>query len=432
MAENEGMEEKNLANEKKKEQIKIFKENVEKMKDGETKVLENGIVVTKTKGQYVLAIEGKAFGIVDEKYDFKYSKNIGLLEKELNEHGMSLRDLDLPDLQETLDLEEKSKRDEEQKEQEEQGEEEEIEEDPEGEEQDEEKDDEKPELEDDNDEQKEEIAKKYNVNASQVIHIAKNKKITDRNFGQIATWANDYKDVYIVSGEDEYSKKIIGVNKGEQEEIESAQKQIGGKNPDVLIKKIDDRQIEEIKPLCMYEIDDKSAIAIVRDEHGKQEAIYCRQEGGDKKTFWGTVIPEAEGKNLHQQDPEVREFMDYKNNSSNDLSDKANAMDRQKDLEYRGLPSQKKGVQLEEIDGSPKDNRQININDIKEWLKSRDGIGDELTVPPGYYDNKAKKVLTLMEKDKNISFDEAVETVEKEEQREEGGMTPGEKRNQRG
>lgn len=421
MAENEGMEGKDLAQEERNEvkEQEEFLEAVKKLKDGQTEVSPEGLVVAKIKGQYTISMRGITFAIVDENGNFKYNEEkMAELEKTLKEEGLEINDLKLTDLEQALAREKETKIEEPENEENPQD----------GEDRDEEKGDEKPELENDAgeeiDKKTQEIAERYNVSAEQVIHIAKNKKITDKNFGQIAKWAENYDDIFILPGDDEYSKKFIGVKNGEQEEIKDVQKQIGGKNPDILIKRIDGRTIEEIKPICMYELDDKSAIAIVKDEYGRPEALYCRQEGGDKKTFWGTVIPEANGKNVLQQEPKTRDFMDYKNNSSEDFSKKAEALERQKDLEYRGLPSKEDGVQLEEIDGSPRENREINVQDIEAYLMSRDGIIDKMTVPPGYYEDKAKKVLALMEDDEDLQFDDAVEQIENESQREAGGRTP--------
>ena len=422
MAENEGMEEKDLAQEKREEARKNFLEAVKDLKDGETKTSVEGLVVIKQKGQYIISMNGITFAIADEKGNFQYNKQLTELEEALNAEEKSLRDLNLPDLEEALDLEEQAKNQEqhENNERENNG----------AEEEQQEKGDEQPELEDsateEIDKQTQEIAKQYNVNSSQVIHIAKHKKITDKNFGQIAKWAENYDDIFILPGEDEYSRKFIGVKNKEKEEIKGAQKQIGGKNPDILIKRIDGRQIEEIKPICMYEIDDKSAVAIVRDQYGRPEALYCRQEGGDKKTFWGTVIPEADGKNVMQQEPKNRDFMDYRNNSSNDLDDKAKALERQSDLEYRGLPSKEEGVQVEEIDGTPRQNREVNKEDIASYLMARDGIIDKLTVPPGYYENKADRILKMMEQNKDMNFEEAVDRADNDEKRKTGYEEQGE------
>lgn len=429
MAENEGMEGKNLANERRKEAKVQFLEAVKDLKEGENITSLEGLVVTKTKEQYIISMRRITFGIASKDGNFIYMNKLADLENKLNKEGLSLRNLNLPGLEEALDRELEAK---EQAENQLKVENDNLN----SEGQDTEVGDKKPELEENSgeiiDKQTAEIAKEYNVNASYVIHIAKNKKITDKNFGQIAKWAKDYDDIFVLPGEDEYSRRFIGVKNKKHEEILEAQKQIGGKNPDILIKRIDGSKIEEIKPICMYEIDDKSAVAIVKDQYGRPEALYCRQEGGDKKTFWGTVIPEASGKNVRQQEPETRDFMDYRYNSGEDFTKKADALERQKDLENRGLPSKEDGVQLDEIDGTPRENRNINLEDIEKYLMSRDGIIDKLTVPPGYYENKAQKVLNMMETDKTMQFEDAVEILEKENEREPGGRTPGDRRTRRG
>ena len=52
----------------------------------------------------------------------------------------------------------------------------------------------------------------------------------------------------------------------------------------------------------------------------------------------------------------------------------------------------------------------------------RDGIIDKSTMPPGYYENKAEKVLQLIENNKDIIYEQAVEQIERAEER-------GERRN---
>lgn len=431
MAENESMEGKDLAKEEKKEFKDELLEQIAKLKNGESKMIFGELEATKLADQTILKVRGKAIAIVN-KENIEYNMaNFDELKKELEEEGQTLEDLGLPDLQTEIDKIQKQNSEEE-KEQDRQEEKDEND----GEEiEEEEKDDDKPELEEEDkenqDEKKEEIAKKYNVNAKHVIHISKDEKLTENEkFQGLANWSNDYDEVYFVPGEDLYTYKAIGEKKGKQEEIEQAtDKRIDGKNPSVTVKRIDGEQITEVQPYAMYEIDKETSVAIVINEHGEREALYCRNQAGDKREFWGEVIPEESGKNVLQQDIETREFMDHKYTSKEDLDKKAGALDRQDDLEKRGLPSEKKGVQLDEIEGTHKQNVTKNIEDIEKELMTRDGIVDKLTVPPGYYENKAKKILAIMEADENITYEQAVEQVEEQGQREEGGRTPGEQPN---
>lgn len=428
MAENETMEGKDLAKEEKKEFKDELLEQIAKMKNGESKMIIGELEATKLADQTILKVRGKAIAIARGGTIEYNLTNFEKLKEELAEEGQTLEDLGLPDLQTEIDKIQKQNSKEE-KEQEENN----ANEENEGEEiEEEEKDDEKPELEEEDkenqDEKKEEIAKKYNVNAKHVIHIAKDEKITENEkFQGLVEWTKDHDEVYFIPGDDLYTYKAIGERKGKQEEIEQAtNKRIDGKNPSVTVKRIDGEQITEVQPYAMYEIDKDTSVAIVINEHGEREALYCRTQAGNKREFWGEVIPEASGKNVLQQDIETREFMDHKYISKEDLDKKAGALDRQDDLEKRGLPSEKEGVQLDEIEGTHKQNVIKNVEEIESDLMSRDGIADKLTVPPGYYENKAKRILTIMEKDENITYEQAVEKVEEQGQREEGGITRGE------
>lgn len=426
MEENESR--KDLAKEEKKEFEERILEAIENLKTGQTTISVEGLEVTNYGNQCTLKLRGITFGIIDKDGNFNYSKeNFKQIKETLKDEGVTLEDLGLPDLEQAIDQEEK-----ENKEQEGKGNE--IKTEDEGEELDEEKDDDKPELEDESgDLEKEELAKEYNVNSRQVVHFAKDKRVTENErFQGLVQWADGYDDVYAVPGEDYYSYKFIGIKNGEKEEIEDRNEQVGGKNPDITVKRIDGEKITEVKPLSVYQVNSQEVIAMVKNEHGEPEALYCRQEGGDKKTFWGTIIPEANGKNVRQQSPEVRELIDRRNNSGTDLSKKADALSRQAALEERGLPSQKEGVQVKEIEGSFEQNRSLNIEEIAENLMKRDGIVDRATVPPGYYENKADKVLKIMESDQNITYENAVEQVENQGEREQGGRTPGEPRDKRG
>lgn len=432
MAENESMEGKDLATEEKKEFKEQILEQIENLKNGESKMIVGEMEATKIGDQAILKVRGKSIAIVREKQIEYNLANFEALKKELEEEGKTLDDLGLPDLQEEIDKIQKqnSEKVEEQQTQEEQKEQED-----EGEDIEEEKDDEKPELEEDKDkdEQKEEIAKQYNVDAKDVIHISKDEKITENErFQGLVKWAGDRDDVYVIPGEDPYTYKFIGDKDGELEEIEAGKnKAIGGKSPDVTVKRVDGEQITEVRPLAMYEVDSQTSIAIVKNEYGEPEALYCRQEGGNEKAYWGSVIPEASGKNVLQQSPETRDFMDHKYNSGLDLEEKTFALTRQEDLEKRGVPSKAEGVQVNEIDKSHEQNRELNVEEIAEDLMTKDGIVDRLTVPPGFYENKAEKVLKLMEEDKSITYEKALEQIESEGQREAGGRTPGEPRDKR-
>lgn len=441
MAENEGMEGKDFA---KEEQVKakfeeILTQIINEMEHDEATVTIEGtninINVKKEKKIHQISLCGKQIATVDENNEFLY--DIEKLEdvKKLLENGKrpvaKYEDLGLPDIEYLKELEkEKQKEDGEQEK-----------ENPDDEEKDEnEKDEEeKPDLEDDK-EDREEIAEEYNISSKDVIHVKRDDpdKVTEHeNFASAAKFDKKYKDIYMLREKDPYTWKAIGKDKdGKKEEIENEQnKQTGGRNPDITIKKVSGEKIEEIKPLAIFKIDSQTAYAIAIDEHGQSEFLYCRQQAGDKKNYWGIKVPEAERKNTIQESADAREFLDRRNNSSQDLADKAEAFEKADDLDKRGVPSKEKGVQTYEIEGNERQNREVAKEEIKEDLYERLGIKEKMKgAMPGYLDyiekkldQKAERIMQLLEEDDSITYEEAVSRVEKEfGGKEPGGKTPDE------
>ena len=436
MAENEGMEGKDFAKEEKiKEQFeKIIMQIINEMENDNAAITIEGteisIDVKKEKEVYQISLFGKQIATVGKNEEFSY--NIEELEniKKTLEDGKrpvaKYEDLGLPDIEYLKELEKE-------KEEKEKGEEDKN---TDGEKEEKEEDEEKPDLEE-KDEDIEEIAKKYNINSKDVIHIKRddNKKVTEHDtFSRVANFDKKYEDVYIIRGKDSYSWKAIGKdNEGKKEEIKSEQeKQTGGKNPDITIKKVTGEKIEEIKPLAVFKIDSKTAYAVTRDEHGQTELVYCRQQAGEQKQYWGIRIPEAEGKNTIQESADAREFLDHRNNSSQDLSRKADEYERAENFEKRGVPSKEKGVQEYEIEGNREQNMGLTKEQIKEDLYKRMDIKEKMKgAMPGYLDyiddkidKQAEQVLKLLEENDSISYEEAVERVQKSSERDQGGRTP--------
>ena len=351
----------------------------------------------------------------DEKYNYEDRKKLGDM---LNLLGLEQEEVDIDKLQEQLkDIEAKTK--EELKQEKNLEEEESI------------KDEGKEELKEKEESDKEKIAKKYNLNTNQIIHVdMNNEKITeDETFARLVKWADGKEEIYVIPGENEYTWETIGRKKGEEEftKIEGANKQIYGKNPNITIQRIDDEKITQIKPLAMYEIDSDTAIAIVKNEYGEPEQLYCRKQEGEQK-YWGTVIPEVSKKNVTQLDFDTRSFMSSKNTSEMDLIKKEKELKKAQNLEERGVPSKEEGVQVYEIEGNRRQNMELVKEEVVKDLMKRDGIVDRLTVPPGYYENKAEKVLKRLKQNQDINYEQAVEQIEKEGERESGGRTPGETR----
>ena len=159
-------------------------------------------------------------------------------------------------------------------------------------------------------------------------------------------------------------------------------------------------------------------MAVVKNEWGEPETLYCRKQEGKQK-YWGTVVPELSNKNVRQLGFDERSFMSEKNTSGMDLSKKENELDKAQDLNDRGVPSKEEGVQVYEIDGNARQNAATRKEEVVNDLMRRDGIVDKLTVPPGFYENKADKVLALLEQNKDMQYEEAIEKVENSGQRDE-------------
>lgn len=299
------------------------------------------------------------------------------------------------------------------------------------------------------DEAKEEIARRYRVSPNQVVHIStstRSKRVTDKDhFSGIAKWAKQYDDIFILPGKDEYSWETIGVDKEGKEEVIN-NRQLEGKNPDVTIKmenqNSSNEEIEEVRPLAMYKIDTHTSYAIVRDNAGKTQAVLCRQEEGKGKEYWGQVIPEAQGKNVREASPESREAISPEHYSAYDLAKRGQAFEAAKSLEERGYPSKEgKGVQMEEITGTPAQNRELSKEAIIKDLADRVIAASSMPINRDVYikihqeelSKKAEKILTMGEEHDDITYEDALKEIETQsKEAEEDQKTPDQNPRRRG
>lgn len=356
----------------------------------------------------------------DEKYDEEDKKKLGDM---INRLGLQKDEVDMNKLQEQLkNIEAKTKEEIEESEREE-------EKDEETNKDDKEQEDEEETKEQDNGENKEDmqkarIAKKYNINTRNIVHIRKEEKITEHEtYEELVKGADDKEEIYTIE-KDPYTYETIGREKGEKEfkKIEEASNRIHGKNPDITVQMMDkEGNIKEVKPIEIIDNGNNTARAIIKNEWGEPEEVFLRKQEGEQK-YWGTKVTEKGNKNLRQADYKTREFIDPRNNSSRDLSKKEEKLKKATDLDKRGVPSEEKGVKEYEIRGNTDQNRKVEIDNIVKDLMRRDGIIDKSTMPPGYYENKAEKVLQLIENNKDIIYEQAVEQIERAEER-------GERRN---
>ena len=445
MEENEGKDlAKNMKKEKEEQEKDLAKDLKKEEQEEEkyfthvnlelSKIALNDVTIGEQQGTYNIYIKFKGEDVLiatigedgkvmpnksileNEKYTEEDKKTLGNM---INLLGLEQEKVNMDKFQEQMKNKKSLTKEELEQEKEQEKEKEEIK-DNEPEEQEEEL--EEKESQKDDDTKKEEIVKKYNVNAKQVVRLnIKDEKINeDDTFQRAVKYAKGYEEICVIPEKDIYSWKILGRKKGEKEfeEIEQANKQINGKNPDVTIKTIKNDKIVEQKPLATYDINGENIMAVVKNEWGEPETLYCRKQEGEQE-YWGTVVPELSNKNVRQLGFDERSFMSEKNTSSMDLSKKENELDKAQDLNDRGVPSKEEGVQVYEINGNARQNAETRKEEVVKDLMRRDGIVDKLTVPPGFYENKANKVLALLVKNKNMQYEEAIEKVETSEQREE-------------
>lgn len=364
----------------------------------------------------------------DEKYDEEDKKKLGDM---INRLGLQKDEVDMNKLQEQLkNIEAKTKEEIEESEREEEKDEETNKDDKEKED--------NEEVDKEEESEKQEVAKQYKVNTKDVVHLkTKGEKITeDKDFAGLVKWAEGREDIYIIANRYGEIDKVVEKKDGKFSEIEADLPKVHGNNPNITIQRIGKDKITEEKPLKIHQLDSRTALATVRNEWGELETLYCRKQEGEQK-YWGSVIPENAGKNVRQLEYKKRSFMDPNNTSSMDLADKEDELLKAQDLDKRGVPSEEEGVQEYEIRGNSEQNRELQKEQIKEDLYKRLGIDKKMAgAMPGYLDyidNKlevqANEILTLMETNKEVEYDEAVQKVQaKHGQKESGGPVPGLKR----
>jgi len=450
MEENEAMEGKKL-------ELAMFEQKVLEAIELAEKQKQDSGVISNGQMQFEIQIvkEGKkvkvhAFGeeiltLEDGKFNYNIEGLKSIQEKLAENPEFDYKQFGLPDIEYLEELE--KQKEEQQRDEEEKGENEKDEEDLSKK-----KEQDDPEKEETIDEEKQEIARRYRVSPNQVVHISMNersKRVTHKDtMAGLTKWSEKYDDIFILPGEDEYSWQTIGVDKdGKEEAINN--KQIEGKNPNVTIKILDENssneEIKEVRPLAMYEIDNHTSYAIIRDGSGKTQALYCRQEEGRGKEYWGHVIPEAQGKNVKEASVESRDSISAEYHSNYDLSKRGDALEAAKSLEERGFPSKGgKGVQMEEIQNKPEQNRELTkeaiINDLAEKAVASSSMPMAKTaymkIHAEELNKKAERILTIGEEDDDITYDEAIDreaelTRSEKEENEKGSedqKLPGQKR----
>lgn len=106
MAENEGMEGKVLAKERKQEFEARILEEIKDLKTGESTTSIEGIEVTNTGSGYTINYNGITFGLIDKEGKFQYNApKFKEVKAKLEEEGKTLEDIGLPELDQSIDQE---------------------------------------------------------------------------------------------------------------------------------------------------------------------------------------------------------------------------------------------------------------------------------------------------------------------------------------
>lgn len=273
------------------------------------------------------------------------------------------------------------------------------------------------------DPEKEKISKQYGASSKDIVRLdTTNEKLTENEtFSQLVRWAEGRTNIYVVANK---SGSIIAVveDKGNgYEEIDHNMEQVQGNHPSVNVNVVGNDKITTVRPLKIYQINSEIAFATTRNEWGELETIYCRKVQG-KEEWFGEMIPEDESSNNKRQlDYGEREFLDPRNTSTQDL---ARAADNLKDAEQdeaRGIPSDKPGIQVNEVSGTTTQKRDLNKESIVKDLYERCGITEQMkaNLMPGQlqyledlHSRQAEEILQLMEEDSNITYEQAVEKIQ--------------------
>lgn len=432
MAQNESMEGKDLA---RQERIKqnfedMIMDIINNMDEPQTTINSSieGIsikVIQLDDDKYELNLMGEKIGTAiknkDILYDIEGLKNVT---RKLENNGRPIAnydDLGLPDIEYLEYLEKERNKGEEtreiekqtQKDEKEQEESEELDEDGRDEE---EKDDKKPEL---NKKQPNWI--KLDLSA-QVVY--------NKTLAQMLPNGHKYKEVYVAPGKDQFSYNLVGGDEQNGYEPLEGLEKTEGSNPTQKIISIQNQGKMDVKSeqsFAMFKIKGRESegfsINLAQSGNNQLEVNYWRKSYGDNYISI-PIAQETADRGYNEHSPEARYFMARSTHSNWGMDDK---IDDSKDIEEISakLPSQinpaSDGIQLEELD-----KQTFREKLIERIMKDVMGNGKQ---HPDYERSVREKAAIMAD---NI-IDGMDPTQAKEEvfgpEKEQGGLTPDQKRN---
>ncbi len=285
MEENDAMEGKDLALEEKKKFEERILEVIQDLKEGQTTTSVEGLEVSNNKGTYEIKLKGICFGLVSKDGKFTYSKgNVKQIKETLQEEGLTLENLGLPDMEEWIDEQEKEQEKEHEREYE----------------REEEKEDKlEKDLSEDLEEKEEGKDKdeKENENEKQKDNKRKNLiKLNDKIFKVLIPTAKNYGGIYL----DKDTGEIVGrIKNSQSREIEPLKglSLIKGANSSKPIHGMDNGEHKHVNAYRMYQIDNRpnTGFAVLRDgtEKGNFDVKYTtrRIDSNDINDFAYIDIP---------------------------------------------------------------------------------------------------------------------------------------------
>lgn len=401
MAENEGMEGKNLAAEQKKEFEAKILEQIEDLKTGQTTISTEGIEVTNYGEQYTIKLKGITFGIIDKEGKFTYNSNsFKTLKNVLKEDGQTLEDLGLPDLDQSIDQEKEPEQENEDREEPEQSKDEEQN-----------QGDDEEEQEEDIEKDKEKIAEELGIDAEKIYPIREDSSFYENHPGMFPK-----KDLFFF--EDKQGNIKVGTRDENGKPIEDtvhfSSKSVGQMEPVIRLGNGREDVRKEI-PLQTIAIENPARGTGDRDVQDRYIAVFIGN--GGYLEFEEVEQSREEG------EPPVSERIEVSGREYNTHEMNERTQNRS--------GGQTPGETVEHFERKENDTDGVQPDEVfsdNETFKKQ--IAQELTkrygpMPAEKLEGMTENVMERLESGEK--YDEAIARVGIEE-REKGGRTPGETR----
>lgn len=417
MAENDAMEGKDLAIKEKKEFEERVLEAIQELKEGQTTISTEGLEITNSKDNYIIKLKGIPFGLISKDGKFTYNKeNFKQVKKALEEEGITLEELGLPDVEEWIDEKEKQEKDIERKLVDKERE---VEKDDKKEEEKGDKengDEEEPDLSDT-------MHKKSNwIKLDLNVEVVKGRTLKD-------ILGCKESEAYIAPGKDSYDYSIVEGNEESGFKVLDTLERTEGRAPSQEIMSIEsngEMDINSKQSLTMLKCKGRNdeGFTISKLGNGNEQVRIEYWRKAYKDMYMSSVVPQEKAdRGMGKPNQETKELMSKKYHSRKELSNKMDMHEEiTGEINKQNLPDNinpaSDGIQIEELDR--KNFREKLINKI---VEDEMGTGSQMPGRENYIRQKAEKMA-----DKILDEDKDYEVAKKEAfgEKEQGGRTPDE------